>query len=194
MAQAIPAPRGPGSSVIDDVSASRTSVQSITSRGHTWVSVERPTASEADLLVHDFGLLRSDLEEALDRGRVPGVWHRDTYVVVVVHVPVVSTGQQRPGPVTSPVTIFVGPTFLVTIHTGEIRQILRLFRHYETDEQARDDVFENGSAAVLHAIVSRLLDAMVFARGQRTLGGRVAARPIRSGAHHPRSSSVSAVG
>src|SRR5207249_2591212 len=39
-------------------------------------------------------------------------------------------------------------------------------RHYETDDQARDETFGGGPALVLQAVVQRLLDAIGFARGR----------------------------
>src|SRR5205814_2133923 len=110
--------------------------------------------------------LRRDLEEALDRGRAPGVWRRDAYALLALHVPIVTSGQARAGLAASPITLFVGSTFVVMVHTGEIRQVVRLFRHYETDDQARDETFGGGPALVLQAVVQRLLDAIGFARGR----------------------------
>lgn len=152
--------------MIGESPSTGTSVQSLTANGCTWVSVERPTVSEIEYLTREYGLARSDLEEALDRGRVSGVWRRDSYIVVVAHIPVITTGQSRAGLSISPVTLFVGRSFLVSVHLGEIRSLLRLFRQLETDDQARETTFEPGLAGVVRAIVHRLLDTVAAARGR----------------------------
>src|SRR5580700_8361392 len=111
-------------------------VQSIAASGSTWFIVERPTEAEIDTLARNFDLRRSDLESALDRSGPTGVWRRDGHAMITLHLPVGPSGKQGTGRGSTPVTIFIGADFVVTVHTGEIRQLVRLFRQFESDDVA----------------------------------------------------------
>lgn len=150
--------------MIGDSASSGAIVQSIAASGCTWVSVERPTDAEIDTLSHTFSLRRTDLEASLDRSGPTGLWRRDDHSVITLHVPIVSSSKQRSERGSTPVTLFVGHDFVVTVHTGEIRQLIRLFRQFESDELARDEAFSSGVNGVAFAVMQRLLDAVVAAR------------------------------
>ncbi len=149
-----------------------TTVQSIVVDGYSWVSVEHPTAAEVDVLAREFRVHRSDLELALDRSSPDGVWRREGYVLIVFRVPVLGVGRHKGAFVASPVALVAGQTFLITIHTGEIRPLLRLFRQVETDERAREAAFAVGVAGLAFLVVQRLIDAVGAARGrvEQTIG------------------------
>jgi magnesium transporter len=152
--------------MISESPSSEASIQVIAANGCTFASVERPTAGEVDRLTREFGISRADLEEALDRGRVSGVWRRDDYAVVVVVVPILITGSARTGLGASPVTLFVGSSFVVAVHTGEIRPLIRFYRQLETETDARDVAFDRGVASLVRVLIQRLIDSAVAARGR----------------------------
>src|SRR5207237_142532 len=140
--------------------------QSIEVAGFVWVNVERPTAGEADALVRDFHLSRGDVDAALGRGESSGVWRRDDYILVVLQVPVLASGRQPGRILASPVSIFAAPGFLITVHAGEVRPLVRLFRQCETDDRAREAAFAVGIAGLLLAVIQRLVDATASARSR----------------------------
>src|SRR5437016_8845545 len=117
--------------MLGEPSAAISSIQSLTAHGLTWHSVERPTSAESDSLARNYGLQRNDLADALDRAAAPGVWRRDQHVFALLGAPVVGSGKKT-RPTTSPVALFVGDSFVVVVHTGEIRPLTRFFRQCET--------------------------------------------------------------
>lgn len=140
-------------------------VQSIAESGYTWTIVERPTDAEIDAVHRNFQLGRSDLEAALDRSGPTGIWRRNRHSIVTLHVPVAATGKQITGRASTPVTLFIGHNFVVMIHTGEVRQLIRLFRQFESDDLARADLFSTGIGGIGFAIMQSLVDAVVASRG-----------------------------
>jgi magnesium transporter len=140
-------------------SSSTPGSQTISANGCTWVSVEHPIDAEIGALAHEFQVARGDLELALAGSESGGVWRRDHYVLMAFQVPLASTGR-RPGPLRPrPVTLLAGRDFLITVHTGDVRPLLRLFRQCETDERAREAAFGVGVAGLVFVVVQRLLDA-----------------------------------
>jgi magnesium transporter len=150
--------------VIGEPDSLNAALQTIETSGRAWINVERPTESEIEYLVRQYRLVRSDLESALDRAGPTGVWDRDDHAVVTLQVPVVVSGKESGTRTSTPITLFIGPGFVVTVHTGEIRQLNRLFRQLETDEVSRLDAFAPGVAGVVFAVVQRLVDATVATR------------------------------
>ena len=147
-------------------------MRSITEHGVTWLSVERPTTAEADLIVRDYGIGSADLDQALSRNAATGSWRRDTYVAVSLQLPLVTSGQSGAGLAPTPLTCFVGLDLVATVQVGELRPLSRLMRECETDPAARDEIFRDGTEGVLVAILNRLLDTFVAGRSrvERAIG------------------------
>jgi magnesium transporter len=152
--------------MIGETGPSAPSRQSIATHGLVWVNVERPTAAEADALVRDFRLLRGDVEAALGRGESSGVWRRDHYVLIVAQVPVLASGRHQGRILASPVSIFAARDFLITVHAGEVRPLVRMFRQCETDDRAREAAFAVGVTGLVYAVIQRLVDAAASARAR----------------------------
>lgn len=152
--------------MIGESPSADSSVQSIVVDGFRWLSVERPTVAESDELIREFDLQRSDVEAALDRVAAPGVWQREAYVVVTLQVPVITTNKQPGGISASPVAIFIGRSYVLTVHTGDVRPLLRFFRQCESEPATRQAAFADGTASLVGAIILRLLDAAQAVRGR----------------------------
>jgi magnesium transporter len=144
--------------------SSGSALPTIATVGGTWVNVERPTEAEVEHLTRQYSLLRSDLETSLDRGGPAGLWERPNHAVVTLQIPVTGTTKQGVGRTSSPIALFIGSGFVVTVHMGEIRQLNRLFRQFETDEPSRADAFAGGASGVVFAIMQRLIDATAASR------------------------------
>jgi magnesium transporter len=144
--------------------SSGSALQTIATIRGTWVNVERPTEAEVEHLTRQYKLPRSDLESSLDRGGPSGLWERPGHAILTLQIPVTGSTKPRIGRTSSPIALFIGGDFVVTVHTGEIRQLNRLFRQFETDESSRDDAFAEGVSGVVFAIVQRLVDATAASR------------------------------
>lgn len=154
----------------------------LTVAGRAWIDLERPTSAEVRALARDFALDPGDLETALDRGEATGVRVRDAYVVVTARVPLAPSGRSSSRLTDSPATILAGRDFLVTIHTGEIRPLMRLFQQCETDASARETAFSQGIGGLVQLVLQRLLDATANGRPRidRVLEVEDSGHPTRS--------------
>lgn len=120
-------------------------------------SVERPTSAEARVLEQDYGVSRADLDLALARATPAALVRRDGYVLIRAPVPVVTPRSETL--IATPVSFIVGRDFLLLVHAGEVRPLLRLLREFETDETLRAEVGSGGIEALLRRCFERLLDA-----------------------------------
>ena len=148
-----------------ELTALESTVQPVHSQGITWLNVERPTKREINQLAETYQFLSRDCESVLDRSRPSGLIERPSYDLAVLQIPTVATSRRRSNPSISLVSLFIGKDFVVTVHSGEIRPMLRLFREFEANERDRDETFRAGTPALVFAIVQRLIDATVASRG-----------------------------
>jgi len=128
------------------------------------VSVERPTSAEAQTLERDFGLTRADLDLALARAAPAGALRRDEYVLLRTPVPVVVPRSETL--IATPVSFVVGRDFLLLVHAGEARPLLRFLRQLETDEALREEAQTGGVDALLCRCFERLLDVAAAAQAR----------------------------
>lgn len=128
------------------------------------VSVERPTSAEAQALERDFGLTRADLDLATARATSAAVLRRAEYVILRAPVPVVVPRSETL--LATPVSLVVGRDFLLLIHAGEARPLLRFLRQLETDEALRAEVEARGVDGLLCRCLDRLLDVADAAQGR----------------------------
>ena len=140
-------------------------VQSVQSHGITWLNVERPTKREISQLAVSHQFLARDCESVLDRLRPSVLTERATYDLAVLQIPTIATSRRRSNPSISVVSLFIGKDFVVSVHNGEIRPMLRLFREFEANERGRDETFRAGVPTLVFTIVERLIDATVASRG-----------------------------
>lgn len=79
------------------------------------------------------------------------------YIFFVFHYPLyhketrIATKQQW--------SAFIGENYLVTIHTGELRTTMALFRECQASEESRKEYFSGGSGFLLYRILDRAIDA-----------------------------------
>ncbi|HLZ07426.1 MAG TPA: CorA family divalent cation transporter [Chloroflexota bacterium] len=158
--------------MVTDSPSVDSNVRSVTAHGVTWLSVDRPTSAELELVARDYGIEQADLAQGLDRNAATGSWRRDSYVAIVLQLPSPTGGQSRSGQTTTLISLFVGVEFVATVHVGDIRPLLRLMRECETVEAIREEVFRDGPGGLMLAIFGRLLDIFDAARArvERAIG------------------------
>jgi magnesium transporter len=54
--------------------------------------------------------------------------------------------------------VFIGPNYLITLHKGELKPLVKLFKECEIDEESRQENFSEGSGYLLYRIIDRLVD------------------------------------
>jgi magnesium transporter len=129
--------------------------------GLTWIHLEAPTHEEVQLLAARFGWHPLDVEDVLSRRERPKV---DAYTAVegggylfaVLHFPVydATVGRLNAGEL----DVFVGPDYLVTLPTVELRPLSRLFQRCSDSEELRHNLFSRGSGRLLYEILDDLYD------------------------------------
>src|ERR671924_230246 len=86
-----------------------------------------------------------EIPVVVSRPRIePGELYADEgYLFAVLHFPVYDSAVQRLN--AAELDVFVGPDYLVTLPTRELRPVTRLFERCQDDERYREQLFSKGS-------------------------------------------------
>jgi magnesium transporter len=149
----------PGAPVVE----SRPGPAELRAGGVTWVNLLSPTAGESQLLANRFGWHPLDVEDVLSRRQRPkiDVYPGDEegnggYLFGVLHFPVYdkSVGRLNAGEL----DVFLGPDYLVTLPSVELRPVSLLFRRAEESEEFREQLLARGSGRLLYEVLDDLYD------------------------------------
>jgi magnesium transporter len=97
-----------------------------------------------------------DLEDCLSRIERPKIDEYENYLFLVLHFPVFK--MEARVTTSSQVSIFIGADFLVTVHTGALKPLAKLFNDCQQNERAREEHMARSSGYLLYRILDRLVD------------------------------------
>jgi len=131
-------------------------LESLTWGNLTWVNIEGPTEQETEYLAQNYHFHPLDLDDCLSRIQRPKIDEYKDYLFLVFHFPVFS----KEARVTTPcqLAVFIGGNYLITLHNGELKPLVKLFRECQIDEESQQEYFSQGSGYLLYRLVDRLVD------------------------------------
>jgi len=131
-------------------------LESLTWGDLTWVNIEKPTERETEYLAQNYPFHPLDLDDCLSRIQRPKIDEYKDYLFLVFHFPVFNKEARLTTP--SQVSVFISKDYLITLHKGELKPLVKLFRECQLDEESRQENFSHGSGYLLYRIVDRLVD------------------------------------
>jgi len=132
-------------------------IETVTHGDLTWVNIVSPTERETEWLAQNYQFNPMALDDCLSRKQISKLDVYPGYLFFVFHYPLyhketrIATKQQW--------SAFIGENYLVTIHTGELKTIMALFRDCQTNQESREEYFSGGSGFLLYRIMDRAIDA-----------------------------------
>jgi magnesium transporter len=131
-------------------------LESVTLEELTWINIEQPTRLETDYLAQNYPFHPLDLDDCLSRIQRPKIDVYDDYLFLVFHFPVFNPEARVTTP--SQVSVFIGQGYLITLHKGDLKPLVKLFNQCQTDEEIKQEHFGQGSGYLLYRILDRLVD------------------------------------
>jgi magnesium transporter len=163
--------------------ASPMSMNTVTENKVSWISIEDPTTEDIGHLRRYYPFHPLDLEDCLSDIERPKVDEYDDYLFIVMHFPVYDP-DQRVSRITE-LDVFIGSGYLITVHRGELKPLIDLFRECQRDERARVRHISKGAGQLLYGILDRTVDYImrILARVGERIGdveGRIFTEDMRS--------------
>jgi magnesium transporter len=110
------------------------------------------------MLADRFGWHPLDVEDVLSKRQRPKIddYADEGYLFGVLHFPIYDRAVQRLN--AAELDFFIGPDYLVTLPTVELRPVTRLFQRCEEDDVFREQLFSKGSGRLLYEVLDDLFD------------------------------------
>ena len=121
----------------------------------TWLNIEDPTETEIAFLASKYPFHHLDLDDCLSKIQRPKIDEYKDYLFFVFHFPVFNPEARVTTP--SQVSVFIGDGYLITLHKGDLKPLVKLFRDCELNEDTRQENFSYGSGYLLYRILDRLV-------------------------------------
>ena len=134
----------------------RLNLETVTWGDLTWVNIEPPTEREIEHLAQNYPFHPLDLDDCLSRIQRPKIDEYKDYLFLVFHFPVFDKETRVIS--ASQLSVFIGEKYLITLHKGELKPLVKLFRDCELNEDTREENFSQGTSHLLYRIVDRLVD------------------------------------
>src|SRR5580765_6680835 len=130
----------------------------LSAAGLTWINLDAPSLTYAQALADRFGWHPLDVEDVMSKRQRPKIddYADEGYLFGVLHFPVYDRAIQRLN--SGELDIFVGPDYLVTLPTTELKPVTRLFHRCQDDPDFREQLFSRGSGRLLYEILDDLFD------------------------------------
>jgi len=141
---------------IPEVKKEELNLESLTWGDLTWVNIEQATEKETKYLSENYPFHPLDLDDCLSRIQRPKIDEYKDYLFLVFHFPVFSKEVRVTTP--SQVSVFIGQNYLITLHKGELKPLVKLFKECQIDEESRQENFSQGPGYLLYRIIDRLVD------------------------------------
>jgi magnesium transporter len=117
-----------------------------------WVDLAGPTPEELTVLTDVFHFHPLAVEDAVAQVHQPKVESFNGYLYLILHG--IDYRKAQTAFATHDTDFFLGPTYLVTIHDGQMRSVAAVREVCERNEH----VLAEGPAALMHRIIDRMVD------------------------------------
>jgi len=131
-------------------------LETVTWNDLSWVNIEGPTERETEYLAQNYPFHPLDLDDCLSRIQRPKIDEYKEYLFLVFHFPVFNKEARVTTP--SQLSVFISEKYVITLHKGELKPLVKLFRECQLDEESQQEYFSQGSSFLLYRIIDRLVD------------------------------------
>lgn len=132
-------------------------LESLTWGELTWINISGPTEHETEYLAKNYPFHPLDLDDCLSRKQRPKVDVYKDYLFFILHYSVYS--RETRASRHDQISVFIGEKYLITLHSGQLKPLVKLFRECQIDEEVRKENFSYGSGYILYRILDRMVDA-----------------------------------
>jgi magnesium transporter len=126
--------------------------------GFTWVDVSSPTRDDMHELGQHFTFHELNLDDSISKIQIPKIDRYANHVFVILHFPIV-TLERVPKP--SQLAAFLGPDYLVTVHSEDLKTVTEMFDACEKKQDVRTEVMGKSAGFLYHTLVDALVDDLL---------------------------------
>ena len=121
-----------------------------------WVDVSNPTKVEMDYLQQRFHFHSLALEDCLSITERPKIDDYDDYLFIVLFFPIYNYKYRRIE--ASELYVFLGANYLVTVHRGELKPLIKFFDECMSDLELQDKYMSGLTGYLFYELLSYMFD------------------------------------
>ncbi|MEE8582839.1 MAG: CorA family divalent cation transporter, partial [Dehalococcoidales bacterium] len=124
---------GVAMAITPDEKKAELNIKTLTWGKLTWINIERPTEKETKYLAEHYPFHPLDLDDVLSRQQRPKIDQYEDYLFLVLHFPIFNKEQRVT--TSSQLSVFIGKNYLITLHSGELKPLVKLFRECQIKDE-----------------------------------------------------------
>ena len=144
-------------SISQVISEDTVNMETITWGDLSWVNIIKPTKRETKYLAQTYQFNQMDLDDCLSRIQRPKVDTYKDYLFWVLHFPMYNSAKRIA--THTQLSVFIADKYVITLHEGEIKPLIRLFQECRDNEESRQSNFAHGSAFLFYKMLDKTVDA-----------------------------------
>ncbi len=122
----------------------------------SWIDIKPPTEKATEYLAQNYPFHPLDLDDTLSRIQRPKIDEYKDYLYLVFHFP--EYKREERVLTSSQLSVFIGQDYLITLHNGGLKPLVKLFKECQIDKESRKEYLSQGAGFLLYRILDRLVD------------------------------------
>ena len=122
----------------------------------SWIDIKPPTEKATEYLAQNYPFHPLDLDDTLSRIQRPKIDEYKDYLYLVFHFP--QYKREERVLTSSQLSVFIGQNYLITLHNGGLKPLVKLFKECQIDKESRKEYLGQGTGFLLYRILDRLVD------------------------------------
>ncbi len=122
----------------------------------SWIDIVPPTEKVTAYLAQNYPFHPLDLDDTLSRIQRPKIDEYKDYLYLVFHFP--EYRKEERVLTSSQLSVFIGQNYLITMHNGGLKPLVKLFKECQIDKESRKEYLGQGAGFLLYRILDRLVD------------------------------------
>jgi len=135
-------------------------LKSIKGENFVWINIDNPTPSKLNSLLELYHFHHLDVEDCISKVQLPKIDEYKDYLFIVLHFP--RYLKEKRFSIPSQVGIFLGRDFLITVHSGELKPINRIFQRCREDDDAHAEYMGASSTFLLYEVIHALIENIML--------------------------------
>ncbi|MFZ4440596.1 MAG: magnesium transporter CorA family protein [Syntrophales bacterium] len=124
-----------------------------------WINIDHPSSESVGALAEVSPFHQLALEDCLSKNQLPKIDDYEDYLFIILHFP--RYLKERRFSIPMQVAVFLGRDFLVTVHSGDLKPINRIFEACRDSEASRSNFMGQTSYYLVYRLILALVDNLL---------------------------------
>jgi len=135
-------------------------LNSIKAKNFVWINIDNPTPAMLNSLLEVYPFHSLDVEDCISKVQLPKIDEYKDYLFIVLHFP--RYLKEKRFSIPSQVDIFLGKDFIITVHSGELKPISRIFQKCKEDNDTLAEYMGSSATFLLYQIIHALIENIMI--------------------------------